>query len=80
MQKEDMAVCGRGRGRYQVGLDPAGIDAERLMDAKIRVGKGLSGWVARNRRILVNVNPRVEFEAAGVDPESRLHSAIVCTL
>ena len=58
----------------------AGIDAPRLMDARVRVGKGLSGWVARNRRILVNVSPRVEFEAAGVEAESRLHSAIVCPL
>jgi diguanylate cyclase (GGDEF)-like protein/putative nucleotidyltransferase with HDIG domain len=72
LQQQDQDVL---RCRYA-----AGIDAPRLMEARIRVGKGLSGWVARNRRILVNVNPRVEFEAAGVEPESRLHSAIVCPL
>jgi diguanylate cyclase (GGDEF)-like protein/putative nucleotidyltransferase with HDIG domain len=72
LQQQDQDVL---RCRYA-----AGVDAPRLMDARIRVGKGLSGWVARNRRILVNVSPRVEFEAAGVDPESRLHSAIVCPL
>jgi diguanylate cyclase (GGDEF)-like protein/putative nucleotidyltransferase with HDIG domain len=72
LQQQDQDVS---RCRYA-----AGIDAPRLTDAKIRVGKGLSGWVARNRRILVNVSPRVEFEAAGVEAESRLHSAIVCPL
>jgi diguanylate cyclase (GGDEF)-like protein/putative nucleotidyltransferase with HDIG domain len=72
LQQQDADVL---RCRYA-----AGVDAPRLLDARIRVGKGLSGWVARNRRILVNVSPRVEFEAAGVEPESRLHSAIVCPL
>ena len=37
----------------------------RLLDTTVRLGEGLSGWVARNRRTLVNANPRVEFEAAG---------------
>jgi diguanylate cyclase (GGDEF)-like protein/putative nucleotidyltransferase with HDIG domain len=72
LQQQDQDVL---RCRYA-----AGVDASRLIDTRIRVGKGLSGWVARNRRILVNVSPRVEFEAAGVEPESRLHSAIVCPL
>jgi diguanylate cyclase (GGDEF)-like protein/putative nucleotidyltransferase with HDIG domain len=72
LQQQDQDVL---RCRYATG-----IDSPRLMDARIRVGKGLSGWVARNRRILVNVSPRVEFEAAGVESESRLHSAIVCPL
>jgi diguanylate cyclase (GGDEF)-like protein len=72
LQQQDQDVL---RCRYATG-----VDAPRLLDARIRVGKGLTGWVARNRRILVNVSPRVEFEAAGVEPESRLHSAIVCPL
>ncbi len=58
----------------------AGGDATRLLDATVRVGEGLSGWVARNRRTLVNANPRVEFEAAGILGDLRLHSAIVCPL
>src|SRR4029079_17790297 len=69
LQQQDHEVL---RCRYA-----AAVDAPRVMDARIRVGKGLSGWVARNRRILVNVSPRVEFEAAGVAPESRLHSGIL---
>src|SRR5437763_10615795 len=47
----------------------AGVDAPRLLDATIRVGDGLSGWVARNRRILVNASPRAEFDAAGISME-----------
>ena len=58
-----------------------GIDAPRLEEHSIRVGEGLSGWVARNRRVLVNASPRVEFEAAGVSvADMRVQSAIVCPL
>jgi diguanylate cyclase (GGDEF)-like protein/putative nucleotidyltransferase with HDIG domain len=58
----------------------AGVDAPRLLNATVRIGQGLSGWVARNRRTLVNADPRVGFEAAGVDSETTLQSAIVCPL
>src|SRR3954468_18385832 len=58
----------------------AGVDAPRLLNATVRVGQGLSGWVARNRRMLVNADPRVSFEAAGVPIETTLQSAIVCPL
>jgi diguanylate cyclase (GGDEF)-like protein/putative nucleotidyltransferase with HDIG domain len=58
-----------------------GVDAPRLNEARIRVGEGLSGWVARNRRILVNASPRVEFDAAGISAaDLRVQSAIVCPL
>src|SRR5207249_96677 len=58
----------------------AGIDAPRLLDATLRSGDGLSGWVAKNRRTLVNADPRISFEAAGVSAETTLRSAIVCPL
>jgi diguanylate cyclase (GGDEF)-like protein/putative nucleotidyltransferase with HDIG domain len=58
----------------------AGIDAPRLLNATLRVGEGLSGWVARNRRTLVNAHPGVSFKAAGVPVETVLNSAIVCPL
>src|SRR5690349_22586089 len=32
----------------------AGVDAPRLLNANLKVGHGLSGWVARNRRTLIN--------------------------
>src|SRR5436305_339324 len=44
------------------------------------MGHGLSGWVARNRRTLINGNPRVSFEAAGITGEIALNSALVCPL
>jgi diguanylate cyclase (GGDEF)-like protein len=44
------------------------------------VGEGLSGWVARNRRTLVNANPQVTFDAAGIPGRTELNSAIVCPL
>src|SRR5207237_1542131 len=31
----------------------AGVDAPQLLNATIKTGEGLSGWVARNRRTLV---------------------------
>jgi len=57
-----------------------GVDSPRLLNATLKVGHGLAGWVARNRRTLINGNPRVSFEAAGVSSETSLNSAIVCPL
>jgi len=58
----------------------AGIDAPRLLNATLKMGHGLSGWVARNRRTLINGHPRVSFEAAGVTGDISVNSAIVCPL
>ena len=58
----------------------AGVDAPKLMNATMKMGEGLSGWVARNRRTLINGNPRVGFDAAGVAGDITLNSAIVCPL
>jgi diguanylate cyclase (GGDEF)-like protein len=58
----------------------AGVDAPKLLNATLKVGYGLSGWVARNRRTLINGNPRVSFEAAGLAQDISLNSAIVCPL
>jgi diguanylate cyclase (GGDEF)-like protein len=64
------------RCRYATGMD-----APCLLDTTIRVGEGLSGWVAHNRRILVNANPKIEFEAAGASTaDLYVQSAIVCPL
>jgi diguanylate cyclase (GGDEF)-like protein len=58
----------------------AGVDAPRLLNTSLKVGEGLSGWVARNRRTLINANPRVSFEAAAVSGDIALQSALVCPL
>jgi diguanylate cyclase (GGDEF)-like protein len=56
------------------------VDAPRLLNTSIKVGEGLAGWVARNRRTLINANPRVSFEAAGLGGDVVLQSALVCPL
>ena len=57
----------------------SGVDASQLLNATVKIGEGLSGWVAKNRRTLVNADPRVTFELVGL-PEPRLQSALVCPL
>jgi diguanylate cyclase (GGDEF)-like protein/putative nucleotidyltransferase with HDIG domain len=57
-----------------------GVHADLLETASIAEGDGLSGWVMRHRRPLVNGLPRVEFTAAGVSADVHLQSALVCPL
>ncbi len=56
-----------------------GVDAPKLLDVAIEAGAGLSGWVALNRRTLVNADPAITFEAAGV-ARTELKSAIITPL
>jgi len=58
----------------------SGVDAPQLLNTTLQVGQGLAGWVARNRRTLVNADPRISFKAAGVRTGTQLRSAIVCPL
>ena len=53
-----------------------GLHADLLENASIAEGNGLSGWVARHRRPLVNGLPSVEFNAAGA--LAGRHPAAVC--
>jgi diguanylate cyclase (GGDEF)-like protein/putative nucleotidyltransferase with HDIG domain len=57
----------------------AGVDAPQLLNRTLKPGQGLSGWVARNKRTVVNGNPAVSFEALGLEAP-RLKSAIVVPL
>jgi diguanylate cyclase (GGDEF)-like protein/putative nucleotidyltransferase with HDIG domain len=58
-----------------------GLHADLLENASIAEGDGLSGWVARHRRPLVNGLPLAEFSAAGMSPANiQLRSALVCPL
>src|SRR4026208_709733 len=43
-----------------------GTDAEIVQQIAGRTGGGLTGWVARNRRALVNARPSADLEAAGL--------------
>jgi diguanylate cyclase (GGDEF)-like protein/putative nucleotidyltransferase with HDIG domain len=58
-----------------------GIESDVVQQLAIRSGQGLTGWVARNRRPLVNARPSADLEAAGF-PAHRtvLQSALVCPL
>jgi len=58
----------------------AGVDAPRLLDALFKAGDGLSGWVAHNRRAVIDDDPRSIFELSGRGSEIALKSALVCPL
>jgi diguanylate cyclase (GGDEF)-like protein len=57
-----------------------GVESEVIQQLTIRNGQGLIGWVARNRRPLVNARPSADLEAAGQPSETSLHAALVCPL
>jgi diguanylate cyclase (GGDEF)-like protein/putative nucleotidyltransferase with HDIG domain len=58
-----------------------GVDAEVIQQVSVHSGEGLTGWVARNRRALVNARPSADLEATGLaDVHTSLQSALVCPL
>jgi diguanylate cyclase (GGDEF)-like protein/putative nucleotidyltransferase with HDIG domain len=58
-----------------------GTDAEIIEQIAVHTGEGLTGWVARNQRALVNARPSADLEAAGLaDLHTNLQSALVCPL
>ncbi|HXG86798.1 MAG TPA: HD domain-containing phosphohydrolase [Vicinamibacterales bacterium] len=58
-----------------------GAEADVINTMTIRSGQGLTGWVARNRRPLVNARPSADFEAANVVARATtLQSALVAPL
>jgi diguanylate cyclase (GGDEF)-like protein/putative nucleotidyltransferase with HDIG domain len=58
-----------------------GVEADVIQQLTIKSGHGLTGWVARNRRPLVNARPSTDLEAAGVRSDTTaLQSALVCPL
>ncbi len=58
-----------------------GTDADIIQQVSVRSGEGLTGWVARNRRPLVNARPSADLEAAGLTSvTTSLQSALVCPL
>jgi diguanylate cyclase (GGDEF)-like protein/putative nucleotidyltransferase with HDIG domain len=57
-----------------------GLDAEVIQQVSVRNGEGLTGWVARNGRALVNARPSADLEAAGLSTTTVLQSALVCPL
>ncbi|MBI3048457.1 MAG: diguanylate cyclase [Acidobacteria bacterium] len=57
-----------------------GADSELIQQLTLRSGQGLTGWVARNRRPLVNARPGTDLEAMGSKAPTVLQSALVCPL
>ena len=58
-----------------------GVEADVIQQLTIRSGHGLTGWVARNRRPLVNARPSTDLEAAGYPSDkTMLQAALVCPL
>jgi diguanylate cyclase (GGDEF)-like protein/putative nucleotidyltransferase with HDIG domain len=58
-----------------------GTEADIIGSMIVRSGQGLTGWVARNRRPLVNARPSADFEAAGLTARATLlQSALVAPL
>src|SRR6476660_9167583 len=58
-----------------------GSDADIIQQISVHSGEGLTGWVARNRRPLVNARPSADLEAAGLmNITTTLQSALVCPL
>jgi diguanylate cyclase (GGDEF)-like protein/putative nucleotidyltransferase with HDIG domain len=57
-----------------------GTDAEVIQQVAVRSGEGLTGWIARNRRPLVNARPSADLEASSLETTTALQSALVCPL
>jgi diguanylate cyclase (GGDEF)-like protein/putative nucleotidyltransferase with HDIG domain len=57
-----------------------GTDSELIQQLALKNGQGLTGWVARNRRPLVNARPSADLEAAGSTLPTALQAALVCPL
>ena len=58
-----------------------GVEADVISTMTVRSGQGLTGWVARNRRPLVNARPSADFDAAGLSNRpTALQSALVSPL
>ena len=57
-----------------------GTDYELMQQLALKGGQGITGWVARNRRPLVNARPSGDLEAGGSSLPTTLQSALVCPL
>jgi diguanylate cyclase (GGDEF)-like protein/putative nucleotidyltransferase with HDIG domain len=57
-----------------------GTDYELMQQLTLRSGQGVTGWVALNRRALVNARPGGDLEAAGSSLPTALQSVLMCPL
>lgn len=61
--------------------DTSGDDRMIAGDVRVRLGEGVSGWVAANRRAMVNADPRLELQerASRRSPALRSCAGVPCT-
>ena len=57
-----------------------GVDAALLEHLSIQNGRGLTGWVGRTHRALMNGHPGADLDAAGSTRPTSLQTALVCPL
>ena len=58
-----------------------GTDADIVRRVTVKNGHGMTGWVARNRRPLLNARPSADLESSDVGPvQTKLQAALVCPL
>jgi diguanylate cyclase (GGDEF)-like protein len=69
-EEDDTVVC-----RFA-----SGADAELLQPLAMKGGQGLTGWVVRNHRAIVNGRPIADLQAAGSSQTTSLQSALICPL
>ena len=60
----------------------SGTDADLLKQLSVPTGAGVTGWVAQNRRALVNARPNADLEVAtpSLTGSTQLQSALACPL
>jgi diguanylate cyclase (GGDEF)-like protein/putative nucleotidyltransferase with HDIG domain len=75
------ALFVRGAGDTLRCRFASGLDSQLLKNTTLKDGVGLSGWVTRHGRPLVNGVAVAELHAAGCAPvDTQLQSALVCPL
>ncbi|MFP5264346.1 MAG: diguanylate cyclase [Blastocatellia bacterium] len=58
----------------------SGGNAERLRGQRVRVGAGMSGWVAANRQPMYNCDPLLDYDAAKIEIDEQYRTAMAVPL
>jgi signal transduction protein with GAF and PtsI domain len=56
--------------------EATGDDMGLLADHRVRLGEGVSGWVAANRRPMINADPRLDLQERAAHFSPELHSCL----
>lgn len=58
----------------------SGRNADRFKGASIILGSGITGWVVSNRQAMYNCDPRLDFDAAQIEPDTTYRTVIAVPL